>query len=375
RALGLRMQVCAFDPYLAEAGRGAPIGGVELLGLHELLRRADFLTLHVPHNDSTHHLISWEELAQIKEGALLINAARGGVVDEEAVLDALIDGKLAGAAFDVLEEEPPPADHPFFARDDVVLSPHLGASSAEAQERVGVDIATQIADFLLEGVAENAVNAPALGAEAIRELAPFILLAEKIGSLLSQLIAEPIRKLELTVGGEVLRHDVEHLRLALLVGCLRPYLGLGVNFVNAPVLAAERGIRVLESRDEEADFRQGEIKVRASARAGGASHVVKGAVFGREPRIVRIDDVHLDLPPHGPLLITRHRDEPGVVGKLGTILGEHGVNIRRVELGPPKQDGGGLAMGFLTLYEEPAPEVIEAIAALEPIEAVELVRL
>ncbi len=375
RAQGLRMNVVAYDPFLADAGKSAPLAGVALTNLEDLLATADFITLHVPLSESTRGLLSWEELARVKPGARLINASRGGVVDEEAVLDALVEGRLAGAAFDVLESEPPAPDHPFLARDDVILTPHLGASSSEAQERVAADIATQIADFLLDGVAENAVNAPALGAEAIAEIAPFLLLAEKMGSLLAQRLDGPIRKLELTVGGDIVQHDIEHLRLALLVGCLRRTLQLGVNFVNAPQIARERGIRVLESREDDPYYRQGQIKVRASAPAGGESHLITGAVFGREPRIVRIDDVHLDLPPRGPLLITSHADAPGVVGQIGTILGQHGVNIRRIELGPPAEEGGGLAAGFLTLYEEPGPEVIEAIAALEPIHAVELIHL
>ena len=376
RAQGLRMRVIAFDPYLSQAAKGSPVPGVELVALADLLPAADFLTLHVPLTDATRGLLSWEELALVKPGARLVNASRGGVVDEEAVLDALLEGRLAGAAFDVLAEEPPAADHPFLERDDVLLTPHLGASSSEAQERVAVDIARQVCAFLEAGVAENAVNAPAVDAEAIAELAPFLLLAEKIGSFLAQRLGEPIRKLELSVGGDIARLDVEHLKLALLVGVLRESLGDGINFVNAPGIARERGVRVLQSEVDDPAYRQGELKVRASARAGGESHVMKGAVFGREPRIVRVDDAHLDLPPRGLILITRHTDAPGVLGKIGTLLGEHGVNIRRLELGPANaQVDEGLATGFITLYEEPPPAVMKAIAALEPIREVELIRL
>jgi len=375
RALGLKMKVVAFDPYLQQTGKGSPLAGVELLSLPELLPRADFLTLHVPLSDATRNLISWEELALIKPGARIVNASRGGVVDEEAVLDALADGKLAGAAFDVLKVEPPPADHPFFTRDDVILTPHLGASSTEAQERVALDIARQIAAFLLDGVAENAVNAPALSSESIAALAPFLLLAERMGSLLAQLLGGPVRKLEVTLGGDVAEHGAEHLKLALLVGALRGSGAEGVNFVNAPLVAEERGLRVLVSTEADAVYRHGEIKARASARAGGPSHVAKGAVFGREPRIVRIDGVHLDLPPRGPLLLTRHVDEPGVLGKIGTLLGENSVNIRRVELGPPTDERDGLAAAFLTLYDEPSEAVLEALRALAPMRQVDLVRL
>jgi D-3-phosphoglycerate dehydrogenase len=375
RARCMEMKVVAHDPYLERGGPGSNIPGVELVELDELLARSDFLTLHVPLTDATRHMISWEELAKLKPGARLVNAARGGVVDEEAVLDALVEGRLAGAAFDVFEEEPPPRDHPLLARDDVLVTPHLGASSEEAQLRVAVDVAEAVAAFLLDGVAESAVNAPALPAAALAELGPFLLLAEKMGSFLAQRMGGPIRKVELAVAGEVVGHGMEHLRLAFLVGVLRHSLDTGVNFVNAPSLAKERGILVLESREEDALHRQGEILARAQRRTGGEARVVGGTVFGREPRLTRIDDVHVDLPPKGALLITRHSDQPGVLGQIGTLLGNHGVNIERLELGPRRERDQGLAYGFLTLYGDPPPEVIRAIAALPAIEEVELVRL
>jgi len=375
RAQGLELRVVAHDPYLQANDAGSPVPGVELLELDELLARSDFVTLHVPLTDSTRNLISWERLARIKPGARLINASRGGVVDEEAVLDALEEGRLAGAAFDVLEQEPPAPGHPLVARDDVIVTPHLGASSEEAQYKVAEDIAEQIADFLTQGIARNAVNAPVLPPQAMQEMAPFFELAEKMGSLLAQRIGEPIRKLELTVGGEIARHDPDHLGLALVVGVLRETLGANVNFVNAPLFAKERGIRQLHTVDDDPYFRQGQLKARASVRGGGRSHLVAGTVFGRVPRFVRIDDVHLDLPVAGPLLITRHRDLPGVVGQLGTVLGNHGVNIRRIELGPPSRESGGLAAGFLTLYDVPPDAVVDELAALEPVEEVQLIHL
>lgn len=373
RARGLHMHVLAYDPFLE--GATSPVAGVELVPLDELLERADFVTLHVPLTDATRNLVSWERVNRMKPGARLINASRGGVVDEEAVLDALEEGRLAGAAFDVLADEPPGKDHPLVGRDDVIVTPHLGASSLEAQLKVAEDIARQIADFLERGVAENAVNVPALSREVLAEIGPFLRLAEKIGSFLAQRLGGPVRKLELTVGGDVARHDLGHLRLALLVGVLRESLDHDVNFVNAPVIARERGLRMLESVDADAWFRQGQLKVRASMKAGESSHLVVGTVFGREPRFVRVDEVHLDLAPTGPLLITRHTDQPGVVGKLGTILGEGGVNIRRVELGPPDAARTGEAWGFLSLYEPPSPAVLERIAALDVVQEVQLVRL
>ena len=374
RALGLRMKVVGYDPYLQ--ADNSPIQGVDLMSLDEVLKCSDFVSLHVPLTDATRNLISWDKIALMKQGSRLINASRGGVVDEEAVLDALEEGRMAGAAFDVLADEPPGADHPLVKREDVIVTPHLGASSTEAQLTVAIDVATQISDFLLEGVAMNAVNAPAMQPEVLHELAPFLLLAEKLGRFLAQRIGGPIRKAELTVGGDIARHDVKHLKLAFMVGVLRESLvESDVNFVNAPGLAQERGLRILISEEEEPIYRLGQIKIRASMRAGGPSHLVMGTVFGRELRFVRIDGVHLDLPPSGPILLTRHRDRPGVVGTLGTILGEAGVNIQRIELDPPGGESSDLSSGFLSLDEEPGSDVIEKIAELDMIEEVQVIRL
>jgi D-3-phosphoglycerate dehydrogenase len=372
RGRGLGMRVIAHDPYLDKSE--SPLPGVELYDLDELLERVDFLTLHVPLTASTKNLISWRELAHIKPGARLVQASRGGVVDEEAVVDALGSGRLAGAAFDVFSQEPPPADSPLLAREDVIVTPHLGASSAEAQLRVAVDIAECISEFLLEGVATNAVNAPTVSPEALHELAPFTLLAEKLGSFLAQRIGGPIRKVEFTVSGEVTRLGIEHLRLAFLVGMLKDSLADGVNFVNAPSLAKERGILVLESQVDGGAYAQGEIRVQATERDGRGTHSVAGAVFGREPRIIQVEDIRLDLPPTGHLLVTRHQDRPGVLGRIGTLLGKHEVNIRRMELGPP-HGKDGLAYGFLTLESQPAAEVMDAIRDLDGLDDVSLLHL
>jgi D-3-phosphoglycerate dehydrogenase len=368
------MKVVAYDPYLATDG-ASPVAGVELAEMDELLARADFLSVHVPLNDSTKNLVSWKELQKMKPGARLIQASRGGVVDEEAVLDALTAGRLAGAAFDVFTQEPPPADHPLFARDDVILTPHLGASSEEAQLRVALDIAHQITAYLTTGVAENAVNAPTLPAESMAEVAPFLSLSEKLGSFLAQRMKGQIRKVEFTVGGEIARHGVEHLKLAFLVGALRHTCDRSVNVVNAPALARERGILVLESREERPDFRLGEITVRATEKSGGKAHHVSGTVFGREPRLYAVDDERLDITPRGVLLITRHEDQPGVLGQIGSLLGRYQVNIERLELSPGKPGTKEPALGFLTLGAEPGPAVLEALRSMPAMVGIEILKL
>ena len=373
RGVGLRMNVLAHDPYLQ--GRECPVAGASLVELDELLARSDFVTLHVPLTDSTRDLLSAERIATMKPGAHLINAARGGLVDEAAVAAALDEGRLAGAAFDVLSEEPPGPGHPLRDRDDVILTPHLGASSAEAQLAVARDVALQISDFLVDGVARNAVNAPALPAEAMAELAPYLKLAEALGSFLAQVLTDPVRKLELTVSGAIAEHDTEHLALAVLVGVLRHAQPTGVNFVNARLLARERDLRILVETTDESYFRLGQIKVRASSKGGSESHLVAGTMFGVEPRLVRIDGVHLDLRPQGTLLLTHHRDAPGVLGELGTILGRHSVNIRRVELGPEGDNGNDLARAFLSLDKQPAPGVLAEISAMDSMQSVRVVHL
>lgn len=377
RGLGLRMNVIAHDPFLPPGASTTP--GVELVDLERLLARADFVTLHVPYSDATKNLISRERLALMKKGARLVNAARGGLVDEAALLEALEKGHLGGAALDVFEVEPPAKDSKLVARDDVIATPHLGASSHEAQHQVAVDVADQICEFFLTGVANNAVNVPAVGADALRELAPWVLLAEKIGAMLAQVSAKPVRKLEMTIAGELAKKDARHVPLALLTGLLRNQgLDTSVNFVNAPVLARERGLTLFEARGPEDLGFQSSITVRASGGEGSRSHTVTGTVLGQKPMIVGFDGLHIDLEPKGPVLITRHDDQPGVVGLLGTVLGGHRVNIRRIELGPATEmtpAGVGLATGILSLYDEPSPAVLTHLRSLEPVREVRLVRL
>ena len=369
RAQGLQMRVIAYDPYVAGP---SPLPGVELLELEPLLAQADFVSLHLPLTDQTRNLISAERIAGMKPGARLINAARGGLVDETALAAALDSGQLAGAALDVLEQEPPPPGHPLLGRDDVIVTPHLGASSSEAQRNVATEIARAVAEFLAEGVARNAVNTPAVSAETLREVGPYARLAEQLGSYLVQTLAPPLRLLELSFSGEIADKDTRTIGPALLVGVLKHVLAGPLNAVNAPSLARSHGLRITEVPDDEPHFLHSQIKVHALGREG--SSVVCGTVFGREARLVRVDGTHLDLALSGPILCTRHADQPGVVGLLGTVLGRHAVNIRRVELGP-SQGRDGLARAFLTLYDEPPPAVMAEIAALPPVREARLIHL
>lgn len=369
RGRGLAMHVIAHDPFLT--GHKSPVEGVELVGLDALLERSDFVTLHVPLTESTRHLLDAERIARLKPGARVINCARGGLIDEAALCKALEEGRVRGAALDVFEHEPPPADHPLLAREDVILTPHLGASSDEAQRNVAIDIAREVCEFLIEGVAANAVNAPPLSKRTRRTLGPYLELAQTCGRFLVQRSRAPLSRFELFLSGEIAQADARHVELALLAGALGG-AAAGVNFVNAPALAEARGLSLSSAPDDEEHFLASRLRVNAQSADGRWS--VAGTVFGREPRLVSIDGHRVDLPARGPLLMTTHVDRPGVVGRIGTLLGEHAVNIRRIELGPPRQGEPGLAFGFFTLYEEPPSAAVAALAALESVRHVELLR-
>lgn len=375
RGQGLCMQVVGCDPYLSGTGAPSPVQGVDLVELDELLAQADVVTLHVPLLDATRGLIGAEQIAKMKPGARIVNAARGGLIDEVALLSALEAGHLAGAALDVFTEEPPTAEHPLLQRDDVIATPHLGASSQEAQRNVAVQVAEQTATFFLDGVAPNAINLPAMSPAERRALAPWAQLATSVGRYLAARTEAPIAKLEVSILGEASKLSADHLQRALLTGLLGQSLDIGVNLVNAPQLAEERGIRILQRSADDAESFTGLLRVRASSKGAGESHLVAGTVFGDQPRFVRVDGVHVDLAPSGPMLVTRHHDRPGVLGAIGTVLGASGVNIRRVELGPPAAMNEGLASAFLSLYERADPEALTKIAALDPVVSVNQVEL
>ncbi|MCL4142650.1 UNVERIFIED_CONTAM: hypothetical protein GTU68_042617 [Idotea baltica] len=374
RCMGLKMDVCAHDPYLESTGKSSPVDGVELVSLDDLIEKCDFISLHVPLMDSTRNLLNAERLGRTKKGVRIINAARGGLVDESALLELLESGHIAGAALDVLAEEPPTLEHPLLGRDDVLITPHLGASSHEAQFNVAVDIAKQVGTFLSEGVAHNAINAPAVSAKTLGRIARYVTLGEKLGSFLAQRLDGPLRKLEVTLSGDLLKEAKEYLPLSILVGALRKAVG-GVNYVNANLVAREHGVRLLEGTEGESYSYQNLIKVRASTQGGEESHVACGTVFGRSPRLVRVDDLHLDLEPSGTVLITTHNDMPGVIGQLGSILGNAGINIQRMELGTGKSAESARASGFLCLDKTPDSATLQALRELEAIEALHVVEL
>mgnify|MGYP001549165835 CR=1 FL=1 len=329
RARGLKMKVIAFDPYLSPE-RATDLG-IEKVELNELLPRADFITLHTPLTAETRNIISADAIHKMKKGARLINCARGGLVDEAALKAALDSGHLAGAALDVFEEEPAKANI-LFGNDKVVATPHLGASTAEAQENVALQVAEQISDYLLTGAITNALNMPSITAEESQKIRPWIVLAEKLGAFVGQLTDTSIEAVEILCEGTAAELKMRALTQAALAGLLKPALA-DVNMVNAPVVAKDRGIKVSETRRPREGAYEGYIKITATL-AGGSTRRVAGTVFsdGR-PRLIQARDINLDAEFAAHMLYVINEDKPGFIGKLGTLLGDAGVNIASFALG------------------------------------------
>ena len=369
-AQGVTMTVIAYDPYLAE--ERARKMGVEIMGLHELFRRADIITVHTPLTAETQNIINTETIATMKGGVRIINCARGGIVNEQDLYEALKSGKVAGAAFDVFEEEPVNPSHPLLTLDNFICTPHIGASTTEAQENVAVGIAEQIVDYLTRGIARGAVNIPSVPAELLPRLQPYITLAEKLGLLHSQLYEGGIERVTIEYKGEVAGVNVAPLTIAVLKGLLTPILEETINYVNAPVVARERGIEVKEVKSSDAgDFTS---LVTIQVEAEKKTTRIAGALYGRrDPRIVQLDNFHVEIVPEGHMLFILNYDRPGVIGQVGQILGEHQINIARMQCS--REEKGGQAL-LIVGVDAPLPtDVLRAVTASKNIISIKLVRL
>lgn len=330
RARGLKMKVIATDPYVTEAAAKAM--GVEMVSREELLARADFITLHVPRLEETKNLVRAETIAKMKKGVRIINCSRGDVVNLDDLLAALNSGKVAGAALDVFPKEPPDPGLPILQHPNVIFTPHLGASTDEAQEKVAEMIARQITDYLVNGVITNAVNFPSLPKEAMDELRPYLNLAERMGSLMGQLIHQT-HDLTITYGGEVANLDTRPLTHAVLKGLLSAHSDEPVNYVSAPALAKAKGLRVKETTSPDTQDYTSLIRLQLEGQAEELNDVW-GTIFGKEyPRIVRLGKIYMDAIPEGSVLVIQNHDKPGVIGNLGTTLARHNINIGRFQLG------------------------------------------
>lgn len=365
RARALGMQIVAYDPFIApEHARDLEI---DLASLDEVYARADFLTVHTPLTAETRGIIDSEVFSKMKHGARLINCARGGLVDEDALYEALTNGTIAGAALDVFSEEPPPPDHRLLQLDQVIATPHLGASTTEAQEGVAFTVAEQMRDFLLTGALRGAVNVPAISVKEYNVMEPYVALAESLGRFQAQLLEHVVNEVRIEFAGEIVDLDATAVTRAFLAGFLRD-VSARVNIVNAFLIAEERGIKVTTTYVRASG--ENAPAIRTKILAGPSRRSLAGNLFGyagqrREGRITEIDGFHLEAIPDGHLLVMRNRDVPGVIGKVGTILGEGGVNISRFHLG--RRERGGEAMAVIEVDAPLTKETLHSLRALEQV--------
>jgi D-3-phosphoglycerate dehydrogenase len=368
RARGLALKVIAHDPFISEAASSKL--DLELVSFDDLLARSDIVTVHVPKNKDTIGLLGAEAFAKFKPGALLVNTARGGIVDEEALLAALEAGQVGGAALDVYVEEPPPAGHPLIAHDKVICTPHLGAATDQAQINVATAVAEQVRDFLLHGIVGNALNVPSISRELYEEVRPYISLGEKLGRFHGQICGGSIEQIEIEYSGEAAEISVAPITVAVLKGLLESVTDQA-NMVNAPVLAQQHGIKVIESKSNRSQDFASAITTRV---VGCFDRLIEGAIFhGGQPRIVRIDDFMLEAVPEGSTLFIQNHDEPGVVGTVGTALGAAGINISRMQLGlvPERREAAML----VNIDRAPERGVLELLRGLPNMISVQLVEL
>lgn len=350
RAIGLKMRVIAFDPFLTPE-RAVEIG-VEKVELDDLLKRADIISLHTPMTETTRNILSAEALAKTKKGVRIVNCARGGLIDEKALAEALKSGHVAGAALDVFEVEPAEAS-PLFALENVVCTPHLGAATTEAQENVALQVAEQMADYLLKGAITNAVNFPSISAEEAPRLRPFIALAEKLGSFLGQLTEAPVRAIRVEYEGEVAKLNVRPLTAAAITGVMRPFLP-DINMVNATLVSKDKGITIEEVKRESSEHGNFDSVVRIVVDAQDMARHAAGTVFNDgKPRMVDIRSINMDaeFAPH--MVFVRNADKAGFIGSFGMVLGKAGVNVATFNLGRDKPGGDAIC---LVAVDEPVSD-------------------
>lgn len=356
RALGLKMKVVAYDPFLSEE-RATQIG-VTKVELDELLERADFITLHVPFTEKTANILSRENLAKTKKGVRIVNCARGGLVDEQALADLITEGHIAGAAFDVFKEEPA-TENPLFNLPNVVVTPHLGAATTEAQENVALQVAEQMSDYLMTGAVTNALNMASVSAEEARIMGPWVKLAENLGAFVGQLTEEAITSIEVTYNGLVKDMNLKALNCAAIAGVMKS-TNPDVNMVSAPVIAKERGIELSTVTQDKTGAFDGYIRLHVKTAKKERS--IAGTVFSDgKPRFIQIKGINIDAEVGENMLYTTNEDVPGIIGTLGQTLGAQGVNIANFTLG--RSSKGKEAIALLYLDEQPSTAALDALKA------------
>ncbi|HWK64096.1 MAG TPA: phosphoglycerate dehydrogenase [Rhizobiaceae bacterium] len=354
RGVGLKMHVIAYDPFLSE-DRAVELG-IQKVELDELFARADFITLHTPLTDRTRNIINAEAIAKMKKGVRIINCARGGLIVESDLVEALKSGKVAGAGIDVFEVEPA-KESPLFGMENVVCTPHLGASTSEAQENVALQVAEQMSDYLIKGAVTNAINMPSITAEEAPKLRPFVKLAEVLGAFVGQVTEDPIKEVEILFDGQTATMNTRALIAAALAGLIRPQVA-DVNMVSAPIMVKERGIILSEVKRDKSGVFDGYIKL--TVKTEHMTRSIAGTCFSdHKPRFIQIKGINLDAEVGQHMLYTTNADVPGIIGLLGTICGENGVNIANFQLGRDRPGGDAIALLYL---DAPFPE--NALAAL-----------
>lgn len=369
RAVAMGMTITAYDPYIAS--EQAEKSGVSMASLEEVLKNADFLTLHLPCTKATYHLIGEAELAMMKHGVRLVNCARGGLIDEQALFEALKSGKVAGAALDVFEQEPP-LESPLLGLPNVVVTPHLGASTREAQVNVAVQVAEQVSLALQGGPVISAVNLPALIPETMAQVKPFLPLMKLLGSFYIQLFGGQIEEIQLEYGGATASVPVNPLTRACLMSFLSYILGEQVNYVNAPLIARSRGIKVRETVSQNIENFANLVVL--TVKTAGVVHTISGTLFNKSDiRIVRIGDYRIEVVPSQYMLVCTYIDKPGVIGRVGTFLGINQINIAGMQVG--RQVQGGEAVMVLQVDDPISPELRKELERLDGILTVRFVQL
>jgi len=369
-AQGMLMNVVAYDAYLSP--EKAAKAGIELVDLDTLFARSDVITVHTPLTDETRHLINAAAIAKMKSGVRIVNCARGGIVDEGALCEALQNGKVAAAAFDVFEKEPVDPDNPLLSLDNFICTPHLGAATKEAQENVALAVAEQMVDFLVKDVVRFAVNLPSVSPELLPKLQPYITLAERIGSFLGQTVEGGLEEITLTYSGEAAELDTAPISLSALKGLLSPILEEPVNAVNAPEIAKERGIVVNEAKRSDAGNFSSLLSIKVKTAV--ETRCITGAIFNKtEPRFVEIDGMSLEVLPKGTMLYLFNEDQPGFIGSLGDLLAKNKINISRMQLG--RESAGGKAISVVGIDSDASSALLEAIKALPHVISVKQVKI
>jgi D-3-phosphoglycerate dehydrogenase len=369
RCTALGMKVLAFDPFIST--EKAKQLGIELADLETIYKRSDFITLHTPKTKETAGLINKDTIAKMKDGVRIINCARGGIVNEADLYEALKSGKVAGAAFDVFEKEPP-ENHPLMTLDNFIATPHLGASTLEAQENVATAVAEQIVDYLIAGTVRNAVNVPSVPADQLPSLSPYINLAERMGLFAAQVIEGGLTQVTVEYSGDVSNLKLEPVTLAALKGLLTPIIQENVNYVNAPLIAKDRGIEVKVSKSS--DTREYTSLITIKVKAGAKEMSVAGTLNSKkEPRIIQVDDFPMETVPEGDMLVLMNNDKPGVIGGIGTLMGQNGINIARMQFGRERQ--GGLAMSIVSVDSTISDEIMNKVRKLPNVLSAKQVRI